>query len=327
MGKKSSLCRFAVFAGIIAVGTLLSLVVSPPRQKRQVRWTSMGTVAAITFRGGAPQSQDAVRERVQGEWLALEKRLTAWDADSELSHLAPRLVADGEKALAEVPADVRPCYSFAFDLRRQSSGAFNPVVGEQLRKIGFTRLSPVDLGAVAKGFAVDRAWELLEEGDMLLDLGGNLRAKGGSWHTGVRNPFSSGAYAATFDLRDGEAVATSGSYERFVERDGKRFSHILDARTGQPVAGIAGVTVLAASAMLADGLSTTLFVLGPDAGIAFLESHYPGTAALWIPDTPENPAILATVPMAARLQSPAFPVTVLRKAGDRGKTSVRPFCH
>ena len=81
-----------------------------------------------------------------------------------------------------------------------------------------------------------------------------------------------------------EAVATSGNYERFVERDGKRLSHILDARTGEPVSGTAGVTVVAASALLADGLSTTLFILGPTNGLAFLKRHYPGTAALWLPE-------------------------------------------
>ena len=181
-----------------------------------------------------------------------------------------------------------------------------------MRKVGFTRRSPMDLGAVAKGFAVDRAWEALGgKIDLLLDLGGNLRAFGGNWRTGVRNPFEQDKLAAAFDLRPGEAVATSGNYERFVERDGVRYSHILDARTGKPTTGIAGVTVVAASAMLADGLSTTLFVLGPEAGMEFLERHYPGTAALWIPDTPDQPKIIATLQMAARLVEPAFPVTVL----------------
>ena len=78
------------------------------------------------------------------------------------------------------------------------------------------------------------------------------------------------------------------------------------------MSGTAGVTVIAASAMLADGLSTTLFILGPKAGRAFLDSHYPGTAALWLPDTPERPTILATVTMAVRLRDASFPVNVLR---------------
>ena len=306
--------RYAVFAGIVLAAVALSLLTTPSQKRTRVQWPSMGTVAAITFRGGSPEERDAARQSVQKTWATLEERLSAWREDSELCVLAPRFVADGEKALSLAPADVRPCYSFAFDLKRQSGGAFDPIIGEAMRKVGFTRRSPVDLGAVAKGFAVDRSWEKLGgKLDLLLDLGGNLRAFGGSWRTGVRNPFDQDKLAAAFDLRPGEAVATSGNYERFVERDGVRYSHILDARTGKPTTGIAGVTVLAASAMLADGLSTTLFVLGPDAGMEFLERHYPGAAALWIPDTPGQPKILATVQMATRLINPAFPVKTLHR--------------
>ena len=298
--------------GILLAAAGLSVLTAPSGKRTRLQWPAMGTVAAITFRGGAPEAQDAVREQVRKTWSALEKRLSAWTDDSELALLAPALAAEGEATLAKVPPDVRTCYSFAFDLKRQSGGAFDPVIGDAMRKAGFTRRTAVDLGAVAKGFAVDRAWEDLPAGDILLDLGGNLRARGGKWHTGVRNPFASESLAAEFDLADGEAVATSGNYERFVERDGVRYSHILDARTGKPTTGIAGVTVVAASAMLADGLSTTLFILGPKDGMEFLKRHYPGTAALWLPDTPEKPQIVATVQMAVRLQKPIFPVTVLR---------------
>jgi thiamine biosynthesis lipoprotein len=123
----------------------------------------------------------------------------------------------------------------------------------------------------------------------------------------VRNPFGTG-YAATITLTNGEAVATSGNYERFVERDGVRYSHILDGRTGEPTTGIAGVTVIASSATLADGLSTTLFVLGPEEGMRFLEKWHPGVAVLWIPDSPDAPEIFASPAMAARLTDVAFPL-------------------
>ena len=312
MKQRRSLLRYAVFAGILLLAAVLSVFTAPSSNRKRVQWPAMGTVAAVTFRGGTPELQETVRAQVQKAWAELEKRLSAWTEDSELAGLAPELAKEGAGALPGVPSDVRPCYAFAFDLKRQSGGAFDPVIGDAMRKAGFTRRTPLDLGAVAKGFAVDIAWEGLPEGDMLLDLGGNLRAHGGKWHAGVRNPFASGTLAAEFDLADGEAAATSGNYERFVERDGVRYSHILDARTGKPTTGIAGVTVLSASAMMADGLSTTLFMLGPKEGMAFLKRHYPGTAALWLPDTPGKPEIIATVQMAVRLQKPIFPVTVLR---------------
>ncbi len=101
-------------------------------------------------------------------------------------------------------------------------------------------------------------------------------------------------------MRDGEAVATSGNYERFVEIDGLRYAHIMDGRTGQPVTGMAGVTVIAPDAATADALSTALFILGPQRGAALLRTR-PGCEALWIPDTPERLTVLATPGFAARL--------------------------
>jgi len=120
----------------------------------------------------------------------------------------------------------------------------------------------LDLGAAAKGYAVDVAWQrLIAAGhtNLLVDLGGNLRALGeaargrGGWRTGVRNPFGdASAILATFLLRSGEAVATSGNYERFVIINGIRHAHIMDGRTATPVTGIAGVTVTAPDALTLD---------------------------------------------------------------------------
>ena len=80
------------------------------------------------------------------------------------------------------------------------------------------------------------------------------------------------------------AVATSGNYERFVDIGGKKYAHIIDPRTGYPVEGMAGVTVLSNSAVEADAMSTALFVLGVAASRAVLE-EVPTCQALWIPDT------------------------------------------
>jgi thiamine biosynthesis lipoprotein len=167
----------------------------------------------------------------------------------------------------------------------------------------------LDFGAIAKGYAVDLAWARLKAAghtNLLVDFGGNLRALGeaapgrGGWRTGVRNPFASNTLIGKFLMLDGEAVATSGNYERFVEIDGFRYAHIMDGRTGRPVTGMAGVTVIAPDAMTADGLSTALFVLGPQKGAALLRGR-PGCEALWIPDTPAGLTVLATPGFAARL--------------------------
>ena len=320
--RTQRLIAYILIAALAAgVPVMLALRGGAAPAPRRVEWPVMGTVAGLTFRGGDAAAQDAVREAVQRTYTRLEGLLSAWDPDSELCRLAR---ADGTNAFDRASPETRPCYRAALDLAAASGNAFNPRVGTRMRELGFSHgqhFCDFDLGAIAKGFAVDAACRALPQNipfaGLLVDLGGNLRAVRGTWRTGVRNPFGDG-YAAVVTLAEGESVATSGNYERFVERDGVRYSHILDGRTGEPVTGIAGVTVVtppALGATLADGLSTTLFVLGPKDGARFLREHasaYGAAQALWIPDTPANPEILATPEMAARLADAAFPVRVVR---------------
>lgn len=310
--------RVAAVAAAALLAALLLRRSSAAEAKQAFRWPVMGTVAQLVVRGDAARAQELLRP-VQAAYVRLDALLSAWNPDSELCRLA---AAHCTNWTASASAEVRPCYAAALRLAEQSGDAFNPRVGARLRELGVSggaSYSDFDMGAIAKGFAVDVAAAELEDGgraalpSLLLDLGGNLRVVGdGVWRTGVRNPFDrNGDYAAVVVLTNGESVATSGNYERFIERDGIRYSHILDGRTGEPTHGIAGVTVVtprAYGALLADGLSTTLFVLGPAAGARFLAEHYPLALALWIPDSPDAPRILATKEMAARLEHAAWPV-------------------
>lgn len=178
----------------------------------------------------------------------------------------------------------------------------------------------VDLGGIAKGCAVDRVYERLAPGcprGLLVNLGGNMRVAGAArpgrpWTIGVRNPFDRARILGTLELTNGMAVATSGNYERFVTLEGRRYAHIVDPRTGWPVEGMAGVTILARTAAEADGLSTACFVLGVERGRELLR-RVPGSEALWIPD--EQPLrLLATPGFAARFRlgaGVAAAVTVL----------------
>ena len=292
-----------------------------------VRWPVMGTVAQMTSRRHMDEREfGELLVCVQASYARVEELLSAWNPKSELSRLSAAGCTNWTEAASP---EVRPCYEAALRLAEESGGAFNPRIGEKLRALGMGggRYSRFDLGAIAKGFAVDMAAEEVERAmggryfSFLLDLGGNLRALGaGEWRTGVRNPFrgvdaSQPGICAVITLAGGESVATSGNYERFVEKDGKRLSHILDGRTGEHVSGIAGVTVVTPreyGAMLADGLSTTLFVLGPEAGSAFLKRFYPLARALWIPDEPASPRIIATSNMAGWLDRADWPVSSLR---------------
>jgi thiamine biosynthesis lipoprotein len=129
----------------------------------------------------------------------------------------------------------------------------------------------IDLGGIAKGYGVDAAAHALATAgvaDALVDISGNMLAMGhppgrDAWAIGVRDPRDVDPYVATLKLT-GMAVATSGAYEQFVTKDGERYGHILDPRTGWPSEGVISVTVVAEAAMDADAWGTALFALGPD---------------------------------------------------------------
>lgn len=230
-----------------------------------LEWTAMGTIAKVSFKGVGACGY-AERRRIAGIVKAVyedvEAKLSIWRPDSELSRYA------GVESLSP---EMRPCCAAAFRMREESGGAFNPF----WRGDG----KGPDLGAIAKGFAVDIAAERLVRedaipgGGVLLDLGGNLKVVAGEWLTGIRNPFGD---METMLLTNGMACATSGEYER-----GK---HIKDGRTGLAVSNnLISVTVVhPSSAMIADALSTTLFILGKEKGTAFLMSRYPEARAIWI---------------------------------------------
>nr|VFJ63841.1 MAG: thiamine biosynthesis lipoprotein [Candidatus Kentron sp. DK] len=133
----------------------------------------------------------------------------------------------------------------------------------------------VDLSAIAKGFAVDKIAQYLERKGIsgyLVDIGGELRAKGTKpdgkpWRVAIEKPTPGGRAVHRVITIDGQAVATSGDYRNYFERDGKRYSHTIDPKTGYPVThDLASVTIIAPSAMRADALATAFSVLGPEIG-------------------------------------------------------------
>ncbi len=134
---------------------------------------------------------------------------------------------------------------------------------------GAARRYTLDLGGIAKGAAVDGIADRIQAlgiAPALVNAGGNLRVVGDRpdrpWRIGIQAPREE-ALLGAIELRDGDAVSSSGDYERFRESDASRLHHIIDPRTGRPVAHTRAVTVIAAKAELADAASTALFVAGP----------------------------------------------------------------
>jgi len=138
----------------------------------------------------------------------------------------------------------------------------------------------LDFGALAKGYAADLCRAKMEEAGIagILSLGGNIQTvgtkpDGSDWIIGVQDPDDMGRYLLTLRLSGSASAVASGDYQRFFMQDGVRYCHILDPKTLSPVRGsLRSVTVVTDGGLKADGLSTALFVLGREAGIALWQS-------------------------------------------------------
>ena len=141
--------------------------------------------------------------------------------------------------------------------------------------------SAMDFGGIAKGYASDRAAEILKNYGIesaIMNLGGNVRAigtktDGSLWRVGIRTPDGSQPYLGTISVKD-KAVITSGGYERYFEENGIVYHHIIDPKTGKPAQnGLVSVTIVCEDGTTADGLSTALYVMGTEKALTFWQQY------------------------------------------------------
>lgn len=136
----------------------------------------------------------------------------------------------------------------------------------------------IDLGAIGKGYAVDKALGIMKNlgiNNACINLGGNIYVLGNppdknAWKIGVQHPRDKNEILGYLELRN-EATATSGDYERFFDFKGKRYSHIINPRTGRPVSGTIATTIIAPTGTQVDALSTIVFVLGHEKGLKLIK--------------------------------------------------------
>ena len=245
----------------------------------------MGTLVTVqVVRSRGESGVDSAMDRAFGWFHEIEDRCTRFDERSELRQLT---------AHAGMPVPVSAilfeAVRFALMVAEESGGAFDPTVGGRMdddvtfrdvlvdpdgRTITLRRPLTLDLGAVAKGLAVDTAARELERfRDFAIDAGGDLylggaNPQGEPWAVGIRHPRRDDELIDTLRVSN-QAVCTSGDYERTAP--GGEGHHILDPRTGTSSHGVASVTVVAPGAMLADAVATAAFVLGPKDGLEFLD--------------------------------------------------------
>lgn len=237
--------------------------------------------------------------------------------DRVLSH---GMVAGGDREIIE-SRDVRRMLDASAEVHALTGGLFDPTIGAVTRLWDFVEGSSppdpdliaralphvdlrrflaledkpdsaaqfvLDLGGVAKGYAVDLAAERLRGlgiKSAIVSAGGDMRLlgkrpDGKPWRIAVRHPRRAGEFIGYLDLED-TAVSTSGDYERCFFVDGTRYHHILDPATGMPGRASVAVTVVAPTAAQSDALSTGLFLAGPDAGRRIVDA-LPGVGAVFI---------------------------------------------
>ncbi len=265
---------------------------------------AMGTLMEIQVRprDGSPTEAARVDAAMHLAFAEIARLDTLFS-----THLPPRAGGEAEKLLLlREGLEVMRLTGGAFDVRMRplmdlwgfERGEPSRPAADQLRREA-ARLAvapasaesllvePARLhyGAWAAGYAVDRAVAILQERgvtEALVNGGGEIRCLGDGWRVGVQHPRVTGALLAR--LAPGAlAVATSGDYEQYFEKDGVRFHHLLDPRTGEPARGCQSVTILAPTCMRADALATGVFVLGPARGLALVES-LPGVECLIVDD-------------------------------------------
>jgi thiamine biosynthesis lipoprotein len=298
---------------------------------------TMGTYANVTL-VTADSAADAPRARAAHAVLwRIDSLMSNWTTTSEVARI--NRVAGREATT--IDPEVATVVDSSLQLFRESDGAFDITVEPLMRAWGFlggTRHVPtdgaareafrhvgarrvhfdrvrrsiqfdddsvrIDLGGIAKGYAVDAAARALVTAgvqDALVDLTGNMVALGrpatsDHWRIGIRDPRDRMPYFARLSLYPGEAISTSGKYEQFVAQGGRTYGHIMDPRTGTPAEGLISVTIVSHSAFLCDAWDTPLFVLGGlvarakakargDFAAVFVEPGQGGRDTVWVEAT------------------------------------------
>jgi thiamine biosynthesis lipoprotein len=295
---------------------LLSAVASPKAQLSgraiTFRTQTMGTWGSLTIVSSDSAATAPLAYQSLQALHHVDSLMSNWTSTSEIA----RINREARHGPIPIHPEVVDVLEVAYDVAVRSHGAFDITVEPLVRLWGFlggtprvpdqieidailgrighdqTHFDPtagtiafarddirIDLGGVAKGYAVDLAAQLLRQAgavNALVDLSGNMVALGDAvshkgWTVGVRDPRGILDYVARVTIRN-EAIATSGDYEQFVAKNDQRYGHILDPRTGWSATGLGSVTVICADAIRADAWATALFVLGPEGGPSLARS-------------------------------------------------------
>lgn len=243
------------------------------------------------------------------EFDRIEAGMSTYRADSEITRVNERAAGGPVPVSAELYDLVRRSIELsklsggAFDITYDSVGQLydfrkhvrptDAEIAARLPQIDYRHLvlepagptirfatpgTRINLGGIAKGYSVERVIALLRAAGVrhaLATAGGDTRLLGDRhgkpWVVGIRDPDDAGKLVTKLALED-EAISTSGDYERFFDEGGRRYHHILDPRTGKSATGVRSVTIVGPDAVMTEGLTKTVFIKGPEQGLAIVES-------------------------------------------------------
>jgi thiamine biosynthesis lipoprotein len=278
----------------------------------------MGTLITVELWHEDALRAKALAATVLDEMHRIDRLMSTYKPESELSRVNERAAREPVKVSRELLGLVMHALSFsqltggAFDITYASAGKYynyregiRPTAAQlekALPAIDYrhVRLHTVnstiafdhpgvriDLGGIAKGYAVDRAIEILREAGVLnalVSAGGDTRVIGErwgrAWKVGIRDPRNRDGVVTMIPLRD-LAISTSGDYERFFEKDGVRYHHILNPSTGKSTGAVHSASIIGSNATTTDALSTSIFVMGVTKGLQLINS-LPDTEAVII---------------------------------------------
>ncbi len=286
----------------VIISTLLTACTDTPKDYQR-EFFAMGTLISVQLYDVPEAMAERTLNEIEADFQAMHRDWHAWE-DGPLVHLNQALAAGESFAMPDVLAPLIPpaialaeqsdhlfnpalgqlfaLWGFQGNARDTlpAKTAIDAILQQQPRMTDLVlngniiaSTNPavqIDLGGFAKGWAVDLVIEKLRAAGIqnaIVNTGGDLRAIGShgkrAWRIGIRHPEQPGAIAAV-DIKDDEAVFTSGNYERYFEVDGIRYHHILDPRTGRPAEHTASMTVIHPNGASADAAATALFVAGDD---------------------------------------------------------------